>query len=752
MKSKVWSLKSNVGEAFAFVPVARGTNSLKVVAAAVGGEPARVELIGMIGKSPWDGSGISEEEFRDALDCVPSGTKFTVAINSQGGSVQAGLGMYAALKERREDSTCRINGYAVSIASIIPLGAGRVISPDAAIWMMHKSWVDTSGNEDGLRETADALHVHDEMMVDIYAAETGKSKKAVREAMAGAGTWIKGADAVEFGLADEGEEGINAAVQYFPLAEGFLERCGNIPPAILECIQASAPISISAALNGGQQTNQEQEIMSKKLIVALLAKHGINATETETEEQLQAKLLQIPLAVTPVVVAAAAAPAVPNQVIDLAAIRAELAEQRRLRIQDRVSAFVDSQQITMAEVPLFVTAAMQYDKDGVSAEAGTLAILAARPVAEVGGEPVGFNRVEGGSHPVLAGYQGRPTEMIVNLFKANTTPAARYEALKAEYPAIVNDAFARDRKMNVRAENTFAAGITTNFLIIGAITQLGPQVAALRAFSRDNSVDPFKPLATGVQKFNTTVQDGSDTLTDATDFSTGGDSTLAGPTIAVHQYTQTMHLTNAQLNSGIRFADMIEAKLGSLRSKIAQVVTAPITVANFGTLAGTTGADVPLVSAPAAFGFTDLATLQGALKKSNIKNVVLDGEYIARIANTPGFFQAAGVVGGMEGAWKAFGWDLIALLTEWSGAGPNIRGIALNPQAIGIIAGLPLNPLEGIPGNVVQTGVAQLAGPAISVATYLWMDANARTMRASYDLMLGATAVDKTAAVLIKSA
>ena len=342
--------------------------------------------------------------------------------------------------------------------------------------------------------------------------------------------------------------------------------------------------------------------------------------------------------------------------------------------------------------------------------------------------------------------------MVVNMYKESKTPAARYEAFKNDFGRILNDAFSRDRKLGVRNENTFAAGITTNFLIVGAITKLGPQVAALKAFSRDNSVDPYKPLATGVQKFNTTVQDGSDTLTDATDFSTGGDSTLTGPTIAIHQYTQTMHLTNAQLNSGIRMADLIEAKLGSLKSKIAQVATAPITVANFGTLAGTTGAIAPLVLAAAAFGFGDLATLQGGLKKSGIKNVILDGEYIARIANTPGFFQAAGVVGGMEGAWKAFGWDLIALLTEWSGAGANISGFACNPQAIGIVAGLPLNPLEGIPGNVVQTGVAQLAGPDIAIATYLWMDANARTMRATYDIMLGATAVDTSAGILVKSA
>ena len=195
----------------------------------------------------------------------------------------------------------------------------------------------------------------------------------------------------------EGEEGVNAAVQYFPLAEAFLERCGNIPPAILECIQASAligqspeskvqspEISNSAALNGGQQKNQKEEIMSKKLIVALLLKHGITAMETETDEQLQAKLSQIPMAA-----AAAAEPAkagTPNNITDLAAIRAELAEQRRLRIQDRVSAFVDSQQITTAEVPLFVTAALADEKS-------TLAILAARPVAEVGGEPVGFNQI-----------------------------------------------------------------------------------------------------------------------------------------------------------------------------------------------------------------------------------------------------------------------------------------------------------------------------------------------------------------------
>ena len=349
------------------------------------------------------------------------------------------------------------------------------------------------------------------------------------------------------------------------------------------------------------------------------------------------------------------------------------------------------------------------------------------------------------------GFQGSPCASAENLWRQNKTPEARYAALKQEFPRILADATRRDRGA-VMNSNTFAGAITTNFLIQGAITQLGPQVAPLKAFSRDNSVDPYKPLAVGVQKFNTTVQDGSDTLTSPTDWSTvPGDSTLTGPTVTPLHYSQLLYLTNAQLNSGVRMADLIEAKLGSFRSAIGKVVTAPITLANFGATPGTTGAIAPVTSAAATFGFSDLATLQGGLKKSAMKNLLLDGEYIAMIANSPSFFQQAGVLGGMRNAWSAFGWDLLCLNTVWP-SGENVIGFACNPQAIGIIAGLPLNAPEGIPGNTMQSGVAILEGPQISVQVNVWFDLNVRTLRASYDIVLGASAIDKTAGIIVKSA
>jgi hypothetical protein len=353
------------------------------------------------------------------------------------------------------------------------------------------------------------------------------------------------------------------------------------------------------------------------------------------------------------------------------------------------------------------------------------------------------------------GFQGNPTSSAENLWAQNKTPQARFEALKAEFPRIYAEATRRDRGQVMNAGNSFASAITTNFLITGAITQLGPQVAMFKAFSRDNTVDPYKPLAVGIQKYNTTVQDGSDTLTSPTDWSmtnlaANAGSTLLGPTITPLQYSQPLYLTNAQLNSGIRMADMIEAKLGSFRSKLASVATAPITLANFGTAPGTTGAIAPVISASAAFGFSDLATLQGGLKRSSVKNLILDADYIARISNSPSFFQPAGLVGGMKNAWSAFGWDLICQNMIWP-LGENVVGFACNPQAIGIVSGLPIKSPEGTPGNTLQTGTAILEGPDIAVQTNLWFDLGTRSLCASFDIVLGATAIDKTAGIIVKS-
>lgn len=688
-------------------------------------KPHEILIYGQIGRDWASNEGVVASEFAGILAGIPQDEKILCRIQSPGGNFYEGLAMYNLAKARGKNLDTIVDGQAASVAADFMCAGNKVRIPAAANVMIHKSWGMCIGNDDEMDAMKASLQKVDAIQVSILSKKTGKSAKAIKEAMAIESEY-DGNQACEFGLCDE-----------------LISETPDDPDDINARIQALAvPINSAAPKPAGnnQQTNIENT-MKKSEIVALLISHGIQASETETEAELLAKLNKIPKADAPVApVVVPAAPVVAGVSAD------EFRTEKRRRIRAEVLR-VGENKVANDKIDVWTDRAMAGKEEDIFAE------ISALNAADIGGDPVGFNRIEGGTNPILAGYQGRPTPAVVNLFKDHTTPLARYEALKMDFGTLFADATAKDRKAgrDIRAENNFAGGIATNFLIMGAITKLGPKCCALKAFARDNTVDPYKPLATGVQKFNTTVQDGSDTMTNATDFTgasndggAAGDSTLTGPTIAVNQYTQALHLTNGQLNSGIRMADLIEAKLGSLLSKIVQIVTAPITVANFSTLA-------PLVINSAAFGFSDAATLQGQLQKSSIKNLMLAGPYQARLANTPGFFQTAGVVGGLEDAWKAFGWSMIGLNTEWQGADPFVQGFACNPQAIGMIAGLPLNPVEGIPGNIIQVGTAVLPGVDIAISTYLWMDANARTMRATYDIMLGASLIDASAGIIIKS-
>lgn len=750
-----------------FVPVVRGQNKLEIRNEA-SSDAAELILVGAVGKSWWDDSGITEKEVRDALKSVPAGRKINARINSEGGSVQEGLGIYNAFKERRADITAHITGYALSIASVFPLGAGRVVSPKSAIWMMHKAWSWNQGNADDMRQAAEMLDAHDETLVDIYAAETGKSKEEIRSAMESE-TWVKGGDAVNWGLADETDaEEETAAAAYRPLDQKFLDRCKNLSTAILNALRPANPLAtanaqldlakqiLSAAQTGGQHNTQTTGNNMKKTIVALLIAAGIEASESETDAQLQTKLEQLQNQKLQKDSSAA-------NLEEIKALRKEMADFRKARIEDRINAYVDTQRCTKVEAKIFLRDAL------ISAESEkeVFAALDERaPAGSNGGDHAGvfIELPEAGPVTNANGVQGsKIIPELDNIFKSHketagatwevkvATATARFEAMKAEWPRLLKAAFRKDNG-NVMAANTFSATVTTNFLIAGAIQKLSGRFAAANLFARDAEQDPFKPLAVGIRKFNTTATDGTQVQSNATDFEAlgaGGDSTIDPITITPAQLTSGGHITNAQLQSGFRVADIIEKKLIDLAAKVTQVLTAPITVANFTTNAA-------LVSAPAAFSFSDLATLQGQLKKCGVKSIILDGEYLSRIANTPGFFQMTGTVGGAagggQGAWRAFGWDNVALNTDWSGAGANVRGFACGQDAIGFISGLPLTPPEGIPGNIANVGTVVLPDVNVAIQTWAWWSNITRTFHFTFDLIIGASLVDELQGVLVKSA
>jgi ATP-dependent protease ClpP protease subunit len=177
---------------------------------------------------------MTEKAFLDALATIPKDKPLTIGINSEGGSVQDGLGIFNAIK-RRGNTTARIDGYAVSIASVIPLAADKVISPKSSLWMIHEPWMLAQGNAEDLLKAAAVLEKHGETLAQIYQQETGMDAATVREKMK-AETWFRGDEAVAMGFADEAPDG---AVAFAALDA---TKFKNIPKEILSKIcPASAP-------------------------------------------------------------------------------------------------------------------------------------------------------------------------------------------------------------------------------------------------------------------------------------------------------------------------------------------------------------------------------------------------------------------------------------------------------------------------------------------------------------------------------
>lgn len=709
----------------AFAPIVRGENKLSV--RNDGKEAPEIVLIGSVGKSWWSDDGITEKEFRDSLKTVPKGSPFTLRINSEGGSVQEGLGIYNAIKERRDDATAIVSGYALSIASVFPLAAAKVVSPKSAIWMMHKAWSFAQGNSDDMEHTAEMLKQHDETLAEIYAAETGRPIQEMRDAME-AETWVRGSEAVAFGLADESDDDEDdSQAAYRPLGNEFVSRCKNLSGVILNMVAPTQ--TISPANDGAGQAGSTPAASS---VVPN------NKTPMQTDNPTAAG--------TP---PAASNPVNENVIIEL---KAQLHAEKIARIRGEVIRRGENK-IANDRIDKWVERAMSDET--------VLAEIDAMPVAFEAGKPIR------NTSPITITAEGG-LDKIRNEHK---TPAARSNAMVLNWNDLIVDAAKRDVRAGLVKDELFCqlamAGINpfslgskiqlpqnsntitsvlTNFLMDGSVTDLQNRWAMLKAFSLDTRPDGYKPLAPGVLKHVTV---GSTAQTNATNYESG-DSTVAPVTITPAEHSISYQISNTDLNSGVRMQDLVTINTAKFANIVIEAATAPITVANF---AGPlyVGGPATKVSSAVAFSFSDLADLQGALKKSPIKNLILDGSYIARIANSPAFFQTAGVVGGNTGAWRAFGWDLIAQNTDWTGAGANVQGFACNPQAIGGIIGLPLLPAI-IPGNILSSSVMTVDGLDIQVLAEAWFNPATRTSWNSLRVMDGWSKVDGTAGFLVTSA
>ncbi len=126
------------------------------------------------------------------------GKDLNIFINSDGGSVTAGLAIYHQLKRYAGKKTVYIDGIAASIASVIAFAGDNIIMPENTYLMIHKPHGGIMGNADDCRRYADVLDGIEEIILNIYEENTkeGINREKIKE-MLSAETWLNGVQAAE---------------------------------------------------------------------------------------------------------------------------------------------------------------------------------------------------------------------------------------------------------------------------------------------------------------------------------------------------------------------------------------------------------------------------------------------------------------------------------------------------------------------------------------------------------------------------
>ncbi|MFA5436516.1 MAG: head maturation protease, ClpP-related [Candidatus Neomarinimicrobiota bacterium] len=150
----------------------------------------------------WFGiSTTSPNAFRDELKKY-EGKNITVWIDSYGGNVFAAAGIYNALMEHKGSVTVKIDGKAMSAASVIAMAGEKIYMSPAGMMMIHNPLTEVYGYASDLRKVADILDEVKESIMNAYEIKTNRSREDI-SAMMDEEKYMSSKTAIEEGFADE---------------------------------------------------------------------------------------------------------------------------------------------------------------------------------------------------------------------------------------------------------------------------------------------------------------------------------------------------------------------------------------------------------------------------------------------------------------------------------------------------------------------------------------------------------------------
>ncbi|EHZ7344541.1 Clp protease ClpP [Vibrio vulnificus] len=131
---------------------------------------------------------------------VHSGKDLTIRFHTDGGEVDEGWAIYAALKDYKGTITGIVDSVCASISTAILMACDvRLIRPTARL-MYHECHGIAYGRAAEMRARADEAEIINDQMMGVFAKVTGKSEEEIRATVESADCWLSAREAVEQGF------------------------------------------------------------------------------------------------------------------------------------------------------------------------------------------------------------------------------------------------------------------------------------------------------------------------------------------------------------------------------------------------------------------------------------------------------------------------------------------------------------------------------------------------------------------------
>lgn len=183
------------------------------------------------GEDFWTGDKIDSDTSANHVQQVLQGAgdvnAINIYINSYGGDVKEGIGIYNLLSRSKAYKTVYIDGFACSIASVIAMVGDKVIMGSNTLMMIHNASMGAFGTSADLRKAADDLDVINSASISSYKVKAGdKLDDKTLQTLLDNETWLTADQCIQYGLADEiankNDPAVEAAKQRFENAKQFV--------------------------------------------------------------------------------------------------------------------------------------------------------------------------------------------------------------------------------------------------------------------------------------------------------------------------------------------------------------------------------------------------------------------------------------------------------------------------------------------------------------------------------------------------